>query len=271
MSLSATPPAFDALTAPTESRGWRWAASAAIVGNIATNYVSQRFPFNGQTNAQVSYKYPTILTPAGYAFSIWGLIFLSLLAYAVWQLLPAARRSPLPDAIARLLVFVNLVTALWLPVFAYELLLPSLLVMLLILGSLAIVYGRARLFVRRNEAPWWTSIPFGLYLGWISVATVVNATVALGATWQPGPDISLQLAIVLVGIVAGLALNVTRQFRELAYPAAVAWGLAGIWAARRVEEDTLVLAWMALAAAGVVALLGLALAWWGRKGEGRRV
>jgi hypothetical protein len=182
-------------------------------------------------------------------------------------LLPAARRSPLPDAIARPLVFVNLVTALWLPVFAYELLLPSLLVMLLILGSLAIVYGRARHFVRRNEAPWWTSIPFGLYLGWISVATVVNATVALGATWQPGPDVSLQLAIVLVGIVAGLALNVTRQFRELAYPAAVAWGLAGIWVARRPDEDTLVLAWMALAAAGLVALLGLALAWWGRKGD----
>ncbi|SNC77487.1 TspO and MBR related proteins [Hymenobacter gelipurpurascens] len=262
---TSTPAAFDVLTAPTDNRLWRWAASAAIVGNIGLNYVSQRFPFNGQTNAQVSYKYPTLLTPAGYAFSIWGLIFLSLLAYAVWQLLPAQRRNLLPDAVARPLVLANLLTGLWLVVFAYELLLPSMLVMLLILASLAIVYGRARHYVRRNAAPWWASVPFGLYLGWISVATVVNVTLALGTKWQPGSDQSLQLAIILVGIVAGLALNVTRQFRELAYPAAVAWGLAGIWVARRANEDTLVLAWMALAAAGLVALIGLALAWWGRR------
>ncbi|GAB2789880.1 hypothetical protein HNQ93_003265 [Hymenobacter luteus] len=268
MNSSAThQEAFDALTAPTESRAWRWAASAAIVGNIALNYVSQRYPFNGQTNAQVSAKYPTVLTPAGYAFSIWGLIFLSLLFYAVWQLLPAQRRNPLPDAVARPLVFANLLTGLWLVVFAYELLVPSAVVMLLILASLAVVYGRARHFVGRQEAPWYSSVPFGLYLGWISVATVVNTTLTLGTQWQPGPEESIEIAIVLVGITAGLALNVTRRFRELAYPAAVAWGLAGIWAARRFEADTEVLAWMALAAAGLVAIAGLGLAWWGRGKE----
>ncbi|GGG46826.1 tryptophan-rich sensory protein [Hymenobacter glacieicola] len=259
--------AFDALTAPTESRAWRWAASGAIVGNIVLNFVSQRYPFNGQTNAQVSYKYPTLLTPAGYAFSIWGVIFLSLLAYAGWQLLPAQRRNPLPDAVARPLVLANLLTGLWLVVFAYELLPLSMVVMLGILASLAVVYDRARHVVRGGQAPWYSSVPFGLYLGWISVATVVNVTLALGTQWQPGAERSIELAIVLVGITAGLALNVTKQFRELAYPAAVAWGLVGIWAARRPEADTLVLAWMALAAAGLVALVGLGLAWWGRGQE----
>ncbi|RPD46426.1 tryptophan-rich sensory protein [Hymenobacter sediminis] len=265
MNFATPQETFNVLTAPTESRMWRWAASAAIVGNIALNYVSQRYPFNGQTNAQVSYKYPTVLTPAGYTFSIWGLIFLSLLFYAVWQLLPNQRQNPLPDAVARPLVLANLLTGLWLVVFAYELLVPSAVVMLLILVSLAVVYGRARHFVRRQEAPWYTSVPFGLYLGWISVATVVNTTLTLGTQWQPGPEESIEIAIVLVGITAGLALNVTRRFRELAYPATVAWGLMGIWAARRFETDTVVLAWMALAAAGLVAVAGLGLAWWGRR------
>jgi hypothetical protein len=258
-------PAFDALTAPTTSRVWRWAVAAAVVGNIGINYVSQRFPFNGQTNAQVSYKYPTPLTPAGYAFSIWGVIFLSLLLYAVWQLLPAQRRNPLPDAVARPLVWANMFTGLWLVVFAYELILPSMLVMLGILASLAVVYGRARQLVRRNEAPWYSTIPFGLYLGWISVATVVNVTLTLGTKWQPDEEISLQLTIVLVGITAGLALNVTRRFTELAYPAAVAWGLLGIYVARRPDPDTEVLAWMALAAAILVAVLGLVLTWRGKR------
>jgi hypothetical protein len=258
-------PAFDALTAPTTSRAWRWAAAAAIVGNIVVNFISQRFPFNGQTNAQVSYKYPTLLTPAGYAFSIWGLIFLSLLLYAVWQLLPAQRRNPLPDAVARPLVWANLMTCLWLVVFAYELLVPSMIVMLLILAGLGVVYSRARLFVRRQEAPWYSSIPFGLYLGWISVATVVNVTLALGTKWQTDTEQSIELSIVLVGITAGLALNVTRRFHEFAYPAAVAWGLLGIWGARRTQADTLVLAYMALAAAVLVAVLGLLLTWWGSR------
>ncbi|UPL49484.1 tryptophan-rich sensory protein [Hymenobacter sublimis] len=257
--------AFDTLMAPTESRAWRWAVAAAIAGNLGINYVSQRYPFNGQTNAQVSYKYPTLLTPAGYAFSIWGAIFLGLACYAGWQLLPRQRHNPLPDAVARPLVLANVLTATWLVVFAYELLVPSVVVMLGILASLAVVYGRARHFVQRGEAPWFTSVPFGLYLGWISVATVVNLTLVLGTQWRPGAEQSIELAIVVVGITAGLALNVTKQFRELAYPAAVAWGLLGIWAARRAEADTLVLAWMALAAAGLVALGGLGLAWWGRR------
>ncbi|RSK23877.1 tryptophan-rich sensory protein [Hymenobacter metallilatus] len=268
MNSTSTSAAFDTLTAPTESRPWRWAAAAAIVGNIALNYVSQRFPFNGQTNAQVSYKYPTPLTPAGYAFSIWGVIFLSLLVYAVWQLLPAQRRHPLPDAVARPLVLVNLLTGLWLVVFAYELLPLSVAVMLGILAGLAVVYGRVRHFARRGEAPAWVNIPFGLYLGWISVALVVNATVALGTRWQVSEARSIEIAIVMVGIVAGLALNVTKQFRELAYPAAVAWGLVGIWAARRGDANTLVLAWMALAAAGLVAIGALGLVWWRRRERG---
>ncbi|MBX0292844.1 hypothetical protein K3G63_20540 [Hymenobacter sp. HSC-4F20] len=266
MNSSATSQAaFDALTAPTESRAWRWAASAAIVGNIAMNYVSQRYPFNGQTNGQVSYKYPTPLTPAGYAFSIWGLIFLSLAAYAIWQLLPGQRRNPLPDAIARALVVANLLTCAWLVVFAYELLVPSALIMLLLLGSLAVMYGRARHYVQRDEAPWYTSVPFGLYLGWISVATMVNVTLALGTRWQTSPARSIEIAIVLLGVTAGLALNVTKRFREVAYPAAVVWGLLGIWAARRFQADTLVLSWMALGVAILVVVVGLGLVWWGSR------
>ncbi|WP_126546876.1 hypothetical protein [Hymenobacter amundsenii] len=256
--------------ASTESRTWRWAAAAATVGNIALNYVSQAFPFNGQTNAVVSGKYPTPVTPAGYAFSIWGLIFLSLLAYAVWQLLLAQRRNPLPDMLARPLVLVNVLTGFWLVIFAYELLALSALVMVGILAGLAVAYGRLRRQTRREPAtvPVWVNLPFGLYLGWISVALVVNATVALGQLWQPGAVTGIQLGVALMGVVAGLALGITGKFRELAYPAAVAWGLVGIWVARNGAPDTQLLAWTALVAAAVVALGALRLVWAARQRVG---
>ncbi|GAB3240794.1 hypothetical protein GCM10027346_35460 [Hymenobacter seoulensis] len=258
-SAAPQPAASAAYTVSSASRVWRWAAAAAIVGNIGLNYVSQRYPFNGQTNAQVSYKYPTPLTPAGYAFSIWGLIFLSLLAYAVWQLLPAQRRNPLPDAVAKPLVFVNVLTGLWLVVFAYELLVPSMLVMLLILAGLALVYGRSRRLVQQGAAPWYSTVPFGLYLGWISVATVVNVTLTLGTLWQVSAATGMAIATVLVGVTTLIALGVTNRFRELAYPAAVAWGLLGIWVARKGIADAQLLAWSALGAAVLVAGAGLAL------------
>ena len=266
--MNPTPSAPDPSNSPLAGRAWRWAAAAATAGNIALNYISQAYPFNGQTNAVVSGKYPTPVTPAGYAFSIWGLIFLSLLAYAVWQLLPAQRRNPLPDLLARPLVLVNGLTGLWLVVFAYELLPLSALIMVGILAALALAYGRLRRQARQEPAtvPLWVNLPFGLYLGWISVALVVNATVALGQYWQPGPAKGVEWGIILMGIVAGLALNITGRFRELAYPAAVAWGLVGIWVARNGVPDTQFLAGAALLAAAVVAVGALGLVWAARRG-----
>ncbi|WP_019948415.1 hypothetical protein [Hymenobacter aerophilus] len=262
MNTAASTPATSDTPAPT-GRGWRWAATAATVGNIALNYVSQAYPFNGQTNGQVSGKYPTPVTPAGYAFSIWGLIFLSLLAYSVWQLLPAQRRNPLPDLLARPLVLANVLTGGWLVVFAYELLPLSAVVMVGILAALALAYGRLRRQARLEPAtvPWWVNLPFGLYLGWISVALVVNTSVALGQLWQPGPAKGVEWGIILMGIVAGLALNITGRFRELAYPTAVTWGLVGIWVARNGAPDTQFLAGAALLAAAVVAVGALGLVW----------
>ena len=256
--------------ASAQGRAWRWAAAVATAGNIALNYVSQAFPFNGQTNAVVSGKYPTPVTPAGYAFSIWGLIFLSLLAYAVWQLLPQQRRNSLPDRLARPLVLVNVLTGLWLVVFAYELLALSALLMVGILVALAVAYGRLRRQTRREPAtvPAWVNLPFGLYLGWISVALVVNATVALGQLWQSGAATGVQIGVALMGVVAGLALGITGKFRELAYPAAVAWGLVGIWVARNGNPTAQLLAWAALVAAAVVALGALRLVWAARRQVG---
>jgi hypothetical protein len=254
------------LLASSQNRVWRWLAAVAILGNIALNYYSNAFPFNGQSMGTVSAKYPTLLTPAGYAFSIWGLIFLALTVYAVWQLLPVQRTNPLPDTLAQPLTLASIATALWVVLFAYERLLLSLLTMLVILGALAITYGRARRLVLAGAAPRWTSVPFALYLGWISVATTINCIIGLQRLgWEPALNVSVLLALLLLAVVVGLGLLMSREFQEMVFPLVVAWALVAIWVAQRGAYPEL--GWAALLGAVVVAVGGVVLA----TGRGRRV
>ena len=236
-------------------RAWRWVAAAAIFGNIYLNYYANTHPFAGQTMGAVSAKYPTLLTPAGYAFSIWGLIFLSLAVYAVWQLLPSQQHKSLPDALAKPLSLANAATAGWVVLFAYELILPSVGVMLLILGCLIVTYGRARRRIFAGAAPALAGVPFSLFLGWISVAAVLNLTIGLQQLgWRPAVGLSVTLTLGLILVVVALGLLMSRVFRDLVFPLVVAWALAWVWVARLREVPEL--GWAALVGAVVSVVAG---------------
>ncbi|OGX91513.1 tryptophan-rich sensory protein [Hymenobacter coccineus] len=257
----------DHYAAPNPSatgRAWRWLAAVAIFGNIFLNYYSNTHPLNGQTMGTVSAKYPTLLTPAGYAFSIWGLIFLGLTIYAVWQLLPSQCLLSLPDALAKPLALANVATGAWVVLFAYELILPSVGVMLVILGTLVAAYGRARRRVLAQAAPAWASLPVALYLGWISVASVINVTIGLQQLgWRPVQGGAIVLALSMLVIVVALALLISRVFQEVAFPLVIAWALVAIWVVRLREVPEL--GWAALAGAAVAALGGFAVSRVGRR------
>ncbi len=251
----------DHYAAPDRSaagRLWRWVAAIAVFGNIFLNYYSQTHPFGGQTMRQVSAKYPTLLTPAGYAFSIWGLIFLALAVYAVWQLLPAQQKLSLPDAVAKPLALASVATSAWVVLFAYELILPSVGVMLLILGCFSAAYGRVRRRVFAEAAPALAGVPFSLYLGWISVAVIINLTIGLEQLGlKPNEGLSVILALGVLLIAVALALIISRVFRDLVFPLVVAWALAWLWVARMHEVPEL--GWLALGGAAVTAIAGVGL------------
>ena len=239
-------------------RAWRWLTALAILSNIYLNYYSNTHPFAGQTMGVVSAKYPTLLTPAGYAFSIWGLIFLALVVYAVWQLLPRQREISLPDAIAKPLTLASIATGVWVVLFAYELILPSVGMMLLILGSLIVAYGRTRRRIFAEAAPVLAGVPFSLYLGWISVASVINITIGLRELgWQTAEGVSVVLTLGLIFMVVALGLIMSRVFRDMVFPLVVAWALVAIWMVRlgAVPE----LGWAALIGATLVTIGGIML------------
>ena len=116
--------------------GRRWGVVALFLVTVFVNYASTAFLFGDRDTGDVSDKYSTLFTPAGYAFSIWGLIYLTLGIYAFYQAFWARQGQNLYDRLAPWLMVNLLANSLWLPTFQYELIALSVVFMLVILGTL---------------------------------------------------------------------------------------------------------------------------------------
>lgn len=245
-------------------QAWRWLTAVAIFGTAALTYYSNTLLFAGNSMATMSAKYPTLLTPAAYAFGIWIPIFLSLAVYAAWQLLPATYRLGLPDAVAKPLALASLATGAWVMLFSQELVMPGLGALLVILVCLVVAYGRVRRQIAAKGISALVSVPFSLYLGWVSVAVIINSTIALQeAGLLVNEGISLTMTMVLLAGMAALGLTISRKFQDMVFPLTIAWALVGIWAARLSAMP--MLGWAALAGATAVAIGGIALSQMGSR------
>jgi len=98
---------------------WRIASLVSVFANVTFNVVNGRFGASGSTVADVSDKYPTLFTPAGFAFAIWGLIYGATLLYAVSALLPSQLDVRLHDRVAPWLLATNVLSSLWLLCFFF--------------------------------------------------------------------------------------------------------------------------------------------------------
>lgn len=198
---------------------------------ISINVLANIVKYNGQETGQISDKYPTLFTPAGYVFAIWGVVYLGMLAYMVYQALPAQRTNPRLRASGWPYVIANLANCVWIFLWHYEQFLISVGVILVLLAGLAVAYVRiapARRQVPRAEF-WTTHIPFSIYLGWVSVATIANVAVWLVASGYSGAPLSPAVWSVLMLIVAtALGAFFLRRFRDLAYAGVLVWAFAGI-------------------------------------------
>ncbi len=191
------------------------------------NYASNTFLF-GASTGEVSDKYSTLFTPAGYAFAIWGLIYLALGIYVFHQTLKT-ERGGVYDQVAPWLMINLVANSLWLPAFQYEYIALSVVLMLVILGSLVQIYTLISSHGFAAAKPVWTRAPFSLYMGWISVATIVNLALFIKYSgWQiPEASEATWVAIMLsVGVV--LAMVVARVARDWIYPLVFAWAYVAI-------------------------------------------
>jgi hypothetical protein len=242
-------------TSTSPSRVWRFVLPVAVAACLYVNYIYNAHPPEGAlSNGEMSARHPTLITPVGYAFSIWGVIFSGLVAYTIWQLRPAAWRTPLPGRLTPVLTLAVLVTTCWTLVFSYGHIGLSLIVMLAILGLLAVAYARARPVVLRGDAPAWPAWFLSLFLGWIMLASVLNVVFglrdALGWEWSAPSSLAGSYGLVAVAAVLGTALG--QRAQDVLLPLPIAWGLAGTYVAQREAHPALAL--VALGAAAVLAV-----------------
>lgn len=211
----------------------QWVTIAAILGTFAVNIWSNLFPINGLNIGQIA---NTIFTqvqilPANYAFSIWGVIYLGLIAYGVYQLLPSQRQNPTLRRVDYLLILACVVQSVWVVLFLLRQFWLSTIAMAGILLPLIGIYlclGMGQRRVSRQEK-WLAHIPFSIYLGWISVATIVNVAISLFYNSWDGFGIapSVWTAIMLV-VAGGIAATIAVQRRDVAYLLVIVWALIAI-------------------------------------------
>ena len=233
------------------ARTQRWLASLAVLANIFFNYWSNAHPLNGKTIGDVSNQYPTLFTPAGYAFSIWGLIYLSLLLYAIYQLWPSQRSVGIYDQLASPLILTSVLSVLWIIAFSYEWLGSSVLLIVGMLLTALLLFVRARNWTQHAGGGSWLAVPFSLYAGWLTVATIAATATALYAKgWRGAPLSESVWAVLLIAVATGIGLFISWRFRDWIYPLVIAWASVAIWVARR--HDHPMVAYVAFTAAGVL-------------------
>ncbi|WP_416672782.1 tryptophan-rich sensory protein [Egbenema bharatensis] len=241
---------------------------AAIVGTIAVNAWTNIEPIGGQNIGEIANTVfaDVLIIPASYAFAIWGVIYLGLVAFGIWQLLPAQRTNPTIRKVDYLVIFASIAQAIWVFLFLLREFWGSVVAMLAILLSLIAIYRLLGIGLRRisRQEKWFAHIPFSIYLGWISVATIVNVASALFYNNWDGWGLAPEIWTVLVmSIATAIGAILTLQRRELAYPLVIVWALVAV--AIRQSDFAIVSITAIVLAIGLAILTLVNHLGWGRK------
>lgn len=209
------------------------ATVVAIIGTLAVNTLSNLFPPGGENVGEIANTVlaGVLITPENYAFAIWGIIYLGLLAYAVYQFNPERRSEAQIQRVNKLLIVACLAQIVWIFLFTLQQFWWSILAMVAILLPLIGIYltlniGRGRVSRQRR---WMAHIPFSIYLGWISVATIVNVASALYTSGWGGWGLDpVTWTAIMIVVAALLAEVVIFKRRDVAFTLVLVWAFTAI-------------------------------------------
>ncbi|MDB9373012.1 tryptophan-rich sensory protein [Nodularia sphaerocarpa] len=209
------------------------ATLTAIIGAFVINVVSNIFPLNGFRIGEISNTLfaNVLIIPANYAFAIWGLIYLGLFALGIYQVLPNQRHDVDLRKTGYFLVIASVAQSVWVYLFLSRLFALSVMAMLFILLPLIAAYLRLEIGKKRvsQSKKWCVHFPMSIYLGWISVATIVNVASWLYFQGWNGWGISAQLWTAMMLLVAFcIAAVIVSQRRDFAYTGVTVWALVAI-------------------------------------------
>ena len=199
---------------------------------LGVNFLANTLPINGLTTGEVSDQFPILFVPAGYVFSIWGLIYFALIAFSIYSITPKGLANQDIDGITGWFVAANLFNAAWIFLWHYLQFLLTLIPIFGLLISLLAIYLKLRVGRKQRKfvEKLLVEVPFGIYLGWATVAVVANVSQVLFSEGWQGASLSAPIWTVLMLTVAtllGVLMIFTRK--EIAYPLVLAWAFVGIY------------------------------------------
>ena len=209
--------------------------SLGFLGTVIINALANILPINNKTTGELSDQYPNLFVPAGLTFSIWGVIYLLLAIFVIYGLVVAikkyAQKSVFIEKISWLFLVTSILNMAWIFTWHYENVPLSLLVMILLLASLITIYLRLNIGISdaKSYEKYLTHLPFSIYLGWITIATITNVTALLvdiqWNTFGLGEQF-WAIAVIIVGVVITLLMLFKRK--DIFYCLVVDWALIGI-------------------------------------------
>jgi hypothetical protein len=212
-----------------------------FLGVIAVNALANILPINGYNTGQISAFYPNAFVPAGFTFSIWGVIYLLLLSYSIGYTYYTLKQEQYPKAFAfieRINIYFLLTCVFnmsWIVAWHYLQIELSVVIMLLFLSTLIQLFLKSNTMAGAltSTQKFILQTPFIVYLGWISVATIANSTALLVAYQWNGfgmPPVYWSALMILIAIL--LAVLMLKKFKAIPFALVVAWALWGIYNAQ---------------------------------------
>jgi hypothetical protein len=224
---------------------------------IVVNGLASALSLNGKNTGEISDQFDVFFVPAGYVFAIWGLIYLGLIGYSIYQVLPSQRENPRLRRIGYLYALSCGANVIWLFLWHYEVFVFSIVAMVALLLLLIAIYlslGTGRSAASTDET-WLARVPFSIYLGWVTVATIANATSLLEylnwTGWGIAPEV-WAVIMLIAGSLITLAVSLSRG--DVAFVLVIVWAFVGIAVK---QSDTPLVAISAAFLAGLLLLTPL--------------
>lgn len=199
----------------------------------------------GKNTAEISNANFTLITPAGYVFSIWGIIYFLLGIFIVFQALPSEKNREYHKKIGWFFVLSSTCNIVWLFLWQFEYLVFSVILMFLLLASLILIYlrlgiGKSKVGLREKLT---IHLPFSTYLGWITIASIANVSVTLVSLNWDGFGINPATWATLIVITAlAIAILVLVTRKDIAYGLVIIWAFVGIAANQSGNQSIVTLA-----------------------------
>lgn len=205
----------------------------AIASTFAINLWSNLSPIGGQNIGELSNSLfgDVLIIPANYAFIIWGLIYVGLFIFAAYQRRPAQSQNPRFRQGGYWLVAACVAQNIWVALFLLRQFVASVVAMVAILVCLAIYYLCLNVGTKQisRQERWRAQAPISIYLGWISVATIVNVAIALFSIQWGGWGLSdLAWTVIMMGIAALLGIWLLLERADTAFALVLVWALVAI-------------------------------------------